>query len=243
MEFEAAKCPDCGAAIQVSLEYDEATCQYCGTHISVQEAVEHAVDPAMAATAANLVVRARQCMTAQDFRQAYRFFTEALDHQAMNEAAWQGCLLAVSRNLTKIDYAWAPFTGAAGIPSVVFNYLRCTPRSRKKEAASFVERLAGLLRDDIGLVSSMETAAQRRTGIGFLLAFVFALLAFLTLVALALPFTLVFGLAAVALAARSGILLSRQNRSKALITQYPIEQLKSFLSQIEEVLAGETRPA
>jgi len=89
----------------------------------------------------------------------------------------------------------------------------------------------------------METAALRRSGIGFLLAVVFAFIAFLTLVALALPFTLVFGIAAVALAARSGILLSRQNRGKALITPYPIERLKTFLSQIEEVLAGETRPA
>ena len=241
MELEAAKCPNCGAAIRVSLEFDETLCQYCETSISVQKAVENAVDPALAAAAANLVVRARQCITAQDFQQAYRFFTEALDQQAMNEAAWQGCLLAVSRNLTKIDYSWAPFTGAAGIPSIVFNYLRCTPRSRKKEAAAFVERFAGLLRDDIALISSLESAALRRASIAFLLAFAAALLAFVTLIALALPFTLVFGIAAIVLAARGGIQFSRKNRGTALLSPYPVAQLKTFLAQVEEVRVGETR--
>ncbi len=233
MELEAARCPSCGAAIRVSLEADETACQYCGTTISPREAVDRAIDPALAGMARNLVVRGKLSLEAQDFPAAYRFFTQALDHEPTNAAAWQGCLLAVSRGLTKIDYGWAPFEGAAGIPAIARNYLRCTPRSRAADARSLLDRLAALLRADLALQRSLRGKARRRAGLCFLLAVALGLAALLTLLALALPFTLAFGVAAAALGIRGGVLLSRADRAAALVSPYPDDRLAGFLAGLE----------
>lgn len=36
MSFEAAKCPNCGANIQVPTDIEEARCMYCGSSIRPQ---------------------------------------------------------------------------------------------------------------------------------------------------------------------------------------------------------------
>ena len=40
MNFTAAKCPCCGANIQVDQNLERAFCSYCGSEILVQDAVQ-----------------------------------------------------------------------------------------------------------------------------------------------------------------------------------------------------------
>jgi hypothetical protein len=248
MDPETAKCPNCGASIQVPLDRVTTDCTYCGSSVTVQEAVDRAaaeaaaaVDPGSAALAANEVVRARQCMAVRDYPGAFRYFSSALDRQASNEAAWQGCILASTCGLTRIAYDWVPFTGAMGLPSVVHHYLRSTPRSRRREAASFVERLTALLRADIDRYATMEVAAHRRIGVRRILMAVSGLCALLTLLVMALPFTAAFLVAVLVLAVRNGQQKAGLARVKAMTSRHSIEDLKAYLAQIEEVLAGETK--
>jgi hypothetical protein len=180
-------------------------------------------------------------MAVRDYPGAFRYFSSALDRQASNEAAWQGCILASTCGLTRIAYDWVPFTGAMGLPSVVHHYLRSTPRSRRREAASFVERLTALLRADIDRYATMEVAAHRRIGVRRILMAVSGLCALLTLLVMALPFTAAFLVAVLVLAVRNGQQKAGLARVKAMTSRHSIEDLKAYLAQIEEVLAGETK--
>ena len=40
VQLQAAKCPQCGADIQVNTSLEQAICQYCGTTILVNDEVE-----------------------------------------------------------------------------------------------------------------------------------------------------------------------------------------------------------
>ncbi len=239
MELQKAACPECRAAIEVSLDLDETTCPNCGAAISPREAVDRALEPGAAVLVANHVLRARQAMEQKEFARAFRFFQEALVRQPTNADALQGSLLAATRGLTKVDYAWAALDGDAGLPALARAYLACTPRSRRKEAAGIVWKTAGLLRADLSQLNAVRTAALRRCRFSWLLAAALAALAVAMVLVPALPFTAVFAAAAAVPAVRAVVLRRRAERTAASISPVPIETLKECLARVEAVFAGE----
>lgn len=239
MEFQKAVCPMCRAAIEVSLDFDETACPNCGASISPREAVDRALEPGASVLVANHVLRARQALEQKEFARAFRFFQEALVRQPTNADALQGCLLAATRGLTKVDYAWAALDGDAGLPALARAYLACTPRSLRKEAAGVVWKTAGLLRADLSQVNAVRTAALRRCRFSWILSAALAVLAVVMVLVPALPFTTVFLAAAAVPAVRAVVLRRKAARSAASIAPVPAETLKDCLARIEAVLAGE----
>jgi predicted RNA-binding Zn-ribbon protein involved in translation (DUF1610 family) len=73
MPFEAAKCPSCGAAIQVPNEMVQARCVYCGSTLIVRDAIQRLkieisghVNVAGLSSVENDLERARQSMAVKE---------------------------------------------------------------------------------------------------------------------------------------------------------------------------------
>jgi len=79
MAFVAARCPSCGANLQLDNGQEKGFCQYCGTQIVVQEAIKkiridnsHMVD--------NWMNMAMSAYDAGNMEEAYEYFTKSLKY-------------------------------------------------------------------------------------------------------------------------------------------------------------------
>ena len=97
MALVAAKCTECGAAIEVEDTKDAGICNFCGTAFITQKVinntnvqntfnVEHLVMQG-GATAENFLIRARQARDSFDLIKAAEFACRALDLEPLNEEA------------------------------------------------------------------------------------------------------------------------------------------------------------
>ncbi len=94
MNFMAAKCPVCGADIQVDGEKTNCFCMYCGSQIQVQSAINSVSVDGIASTNARLT-RGFQFLQTFDFEKANEYFSKALDLEPTNGNAFLGQLLSV----------------------------------------------------------------------------------------------------------------------------------------------------
>lgn len=93
MGFTAAKCPVCGADIQVDGEISNCFCMYCGSQIHVQNAINGvAIDGVASANA--ILTRANQFLQTSNFEKANEYFLRVLDLEPTNSQAFLGQLLA-----------------------------------------------------------------------------------------------------------------------------------------------------
>jgi hypothetical protein len=151
--FEAAKCPGCGAAIQVPSERETAICMYCGNTLSVKEAVQKfkielsgQVSMSGISSVENDLERANQCLAAQDWQKAFKIFSSAIDKQANSYKAWMGCLTALTQNYSWIDYSWVQFNGVLGIEAIIMNCLKYAPPEQKPLTISRINQLSELMK-------------------------------------------------------------------------------------------------
>lgn len=101
MSFVAAKCPGCGASIQLPDDRKSANCMYCGTSVIVEEAVKLAA--ASGPDAKTLVELGNSSLEAGRDEEAYSYFSRATELELNNSGAWFGKAKASSGQATLKD--------------------------------------------------------------------------------------------------------------------------------------------
>lgn len=101
MNFLAAKCPGCGASIQLPSDRKSANCMYCGSLIVVEEAVKLAT--ASGPDAKTLVELGNTSLAAGRDEEAYGYFSRATEVDLYNADAWFGKAKASSGQATLND--------------------------------------------------------------------------------------------------------------------------------------------
>lgn len=102
MQLLAAKCPSCGADIQVPDNKDFAYCTFCGSNVKVRESVIVKSD----VDVENLIALGNVELQAKDYNNAIEYFTRVLEVDGKNHHAWMGKGTATLRraNTSLEDY-------------------------------------------------------------------------------------------------------------------------------------------
>ena len=88
MKFVAAKCPACGANIDVDKTSESTVCEFCNTRIIVEEAVEkHRVEIDNLPKAENFFTLGNRAYKNKDYDEAYDYYTKGLELSPNNELA------------------------------------------------------------------------------------------------------------------------------------------------------------
>ncbi len=90
MTFRAAKCPECGADIQVPQDRDAVKCMYCGKNIIVRQAIQASAGPQVR----NWMRLASAAAEAGNHEEAYGYYTRVLEIEPENYEAWLGKAIA-----------------------------------------------------------------------------------------------------------------------------------------------------
>lgn len=99
MKFVAAKCPSCGANIQVDEDTKKCFCQFCGSQIFVEEAIQMikgTVQIDFKNQIDNFLIRANEFMEQKRYSDAEIYFNKVLDIDATNKEAKEGLATAES---------------------------------------------------------------------------------------------------------------------------------------------------
>ena len=99
MGFQAAKCPECGADIQVPSDRNTVKCMYCGKDIIVRQAVAAIGGPPIE----NLIQLARAAEDAGNRSEAFAYWTRALEVDPTNADAWLGKAISAGWQSDLID--------------------------------------------------------------------------------------------------------------------------------------------
>ncbi|MBX7046885.1 MAG: hypothetical protein K1X86_13730 [Ignavibacteria bacterium] len=86
MKFVAAKCPSCGGDLQVPDDKDFVECEYCGADVKVRDVIKIKVENNLS----ELMDLAGYSSNAGNYREAYLYYSKALELDADNTAAWFG---------------------------------------------------------------------------------------------------------------------------------------------------------
>lgn len=105
-----AKCPSCGADIQLDGDQTKAFCMYCGGQIQVQEAIQK-IKIDRSDELKNLLLLVEESLTSESFDLARQQVQKALEIDAQNPEAWLLHLYAIS-NTQLTD-------GLGGIPTAI----------------------------------------------------------------------------------------------------------------------------
>ncbi|MGH7295922.1 MAG: tetratricopeptide repeat protein [Polyangiaceae bacterium] len=100
--FKAAKCPECGADIQVPSDRDQVKCMFCGKDIIVRQAIQASAGP----NVQNWVRLAAAAEEADNHDEAYDYYTRVLEVEPENHEAWFGKAVAAGwgSNLSRSRY-------------------------------------------------------------------------------------------------------------------------------------------
>ena len=97
IKLTPAKCPSCGANIEVDRNLDKTICQYCRTTIMIEEAVEKykieisgKIEVDGIATVNASLIRANQLMQDKEYDKANKLFKQILSKDPTNAEAWWG---------------------------------------------------------------------------------------------------------------------------------------------------------
>lgn len=130
MNFEAAKCPNCGASIQVDSSAKSAFCMSCGSALIPKEAIELKIKGL--STAENDLERGQQCLDVNDWQSAFQMYNNALVNQADFFPAWLGCLEAMTEQFTTVA-SWVKLVDYMGLESVLNNCLKYSNTDEQRE--------------------------------------------------------------------------------------------------------------
>ena len=121
MEFKRAICPSCGGNLQLPPDRKTASCLYCGGELIVQDAINAAARQAVP----NLLSLANAARQAGNLEEAYRYYTQALEHDANETQAWFGKAITAG-SMSTVE--------TSRIPEMIIgmqNALRVTPDNDK----------------------------------------------------------------------------------------------------------------
>lgn len=90
MQLQAAKCPECGAEIQVPSDRSTIKCMYCGKDILVPQAIAAAGSPPVE----NLIQLAQAAEEAGNHEEAFSYWNRVLEVDPENLEAWIGKALS-----------------------------------------------------------------------------------------------------------------------------------------------------
>lgn len=128
MPFEAAKCPTCGAAVQVQSDVPFAFCSSCGNRLETKKAialvkldVSEAIPVKGISSVENDLIRGRQCLDVKDWSTAFKVFSEAVAKDATSFEAWYGCLAARSENFQATNIVFENDLGVMSLTSITKN--------------------------------------------------------------------------------------------------------------------------
>jgi len=93
MSAKVRRCPNCGAPVALAEPSEVVTCLYCGTSITGVEAVRSRGG----SNIQNLLNLAGEAERANNFPEAYEYYTRILEIDPLNSRAWFGKGLAASR--------------------------------------------------------------------------------------------------------------------------------------------------
>lgn len=99
MAFKAAVCPSCAGELQVPDNRDLVKCMYCGSDIIVREVLR----TGSTVNIENILKLARVAEKSNNYIEAYKYFSQVLEHETQNAEAWFGRGTAVGRQSTIDD--------------------------------------------------------------------------------------------------------------------------------------------
>lgn len=88
MPLVAAKCPECGASIQLPNERETSSCVYCGTSVRVEQAINLLVKSGP--DIGTLLSLGKTALSAGENQQAYDYFSRATEADLNSFDAWVG---------------------------------------------------------------------------------------------------------------------------------------------------------
>ncbi len=187
MSFEAAKCPNCGAQLQLDNSMETGFCVYCGTKFIVHDAIQRMkievsgqVSMSGISTVENDINRGKQCLTSKDWMNAFKFFVMALNKQANSFEAWHGCLLSITQDFSFIDFSWVNYKGNTGLESVVIHSIQLSDNIQKQKLYPSIKQLPHLIdKVNTQLAQEQVRKAQKKRNIA---AFIWLFFAFLFII-------------------------------------------------------------
>jgi DNA-directed RNA polymerase subunit RPC12/RpoP len=87
MSVVSAKCPNCGASIQLDNEKEEGFCSYCGSKLKVQEAVS-IIKIDNSKNLQNYISLAENALKSGNGEEGYKYANKSLEIDATNGRAW-----------------------------------------------------------------------------------------------------------------------------------------------------------
>lgn len=163
MNLVAAKCPNCGANIEVSPNAETTRCKSCGSAILVEDAIQKykievsgQVSMSGISSVENDIERGNQCLAARDWQAAFKIFSAAVNKQANNYSAWIGCLEAASQNYSAIDFSWVTLGGAIGLETIINNCIKYATPEQRTNTMTKVKSIRQIIH------AKIEAEAQKR---------------------------------------------------------------------------------
>ncbi len=187
MKFEDAKCPNCGATLQLDNSLETGYCVYCGSKFMVREAIQRMkievsgqVSITGISTIENDIKLGQQCILAQDWKQAEDVFRLAISKKTNNFDAWFGWLTASTENYTLYN----SIKGVYGFDSAFRNCMQYGDATQRKLVLKSINSLVTALQqkeNEIFYNNSIEykldvELRKKRRFLGYLLIIPLAIL-------------------------------------------------------------------
>ena len=86
MTFRPANCPSCGGSLQLPDDQEAVMCMYCGSRINVKEVLTVRIS----ANLDNLFLLAHTALKSGNHKEAYKYYSTILEHDATSPEAWFG---------------------------------------------------------------------------------------------------------------------------------------------------------
>lgn len=108
MSFEAAKCPSCGANIQVPTDTERANCMYCGRQIIVKDAIsKHKIEVSGTVTVENdiesMLKSAEGFLMLEKWAEAEKLLAKIIEQDSTDYRGWWGRFLVKTKNLESVS--------------------------------------------------------------------------------------------------------------------------------------------
>ena len=144
IKLKDAKCPNCGANMQVNDKLESTICQYCGSQVVIEEAIEKykleisgKVEVDGINSISKLYKNAESYIKLEDYKSALNTYYQIIRYNPEEIEAYKGVLLTISRNMT--------LTGSTSYPSCWSREIETYPNyitklDKKSEYKDFVEK-------------------------------------------------------------------------------------------------------
>ena len=104
MPFEAAKCPNCAAAIQVPTDVEHAKCMYCGSTLVVKDAIqklkiELSGSVIVDSNIESMLKSAEGFLTLEKWAESEKLFTKITEQNSTDYRGWWGLFLVKTHNM------------------------------------------------------------------------------------------------------------------------------------------------